>query len=177
MQSLLAKPKSALRSGRRGYAVAERKTARAREYILRLNRAINHKGWDAVAYKRIRALVPSGIYESWESTRKLCKFWYVSKVVPDAEGNRPPIVLCLPLHPTTISGEMGRELVDSRMGFLEPIESLIGPVQPYIGPRFRLIKKLTKAKRKKLKRALRKLRQKQFQKRELFLQELKRLGI
>lgn len=177
MQSLSAKPKSALRSGKRGYAVAERKTARAREYILRLNRAINHKEWDPVAYKRIRALVPSGIYESWKSTRKKCEFWYVSKVVPDAEGNRPPVVLCLPLHPTTISGEMGRELVDSSSGFLEPIESHIGPVQPYMGPRFRLIRKLTKTKRKKLKRSVSRLRQKQFQKRELFLRELKRLGI
>ena len=92
---------------------------------------------------RIRALVPTGIYEHFKSTPESRKYYAVYGVAPGVNDDRKHeyIVAYEALYPPHTGELSWRELI-GRDGFLMPINR---PEVPYRGPRFTLVEACTRA--------------------------------
>lgn len=117
------------------------------EYWRRIQEAKRMKKEDPEAERALVALVPPGLYEHFKSGEDSQKFYAVSGLGPEVNGNVHPVVKYMALYAPHAGEPVSRVLLEPvDDAFFGPIERQNDKENPYAGRRFRLIQTLSHAK-------------------------------
>lgn len=99
---------------------------------------------DEDATRALESLVAPGLYEHFKSSPDDQKFYAVMGVVFDVNDDFKPLVSYAALYAPHAGRSAGRELLHTTHGFLLPVVRPDDPKHPWVGPRFRMVRSLSR---------------------------------
>ncbi len=124
-------------------AAAEEISRKAWEYWERIKAATERDGYDSDAKQCLCALVPPGLYEHFKSTEDKFKFYAVDGVHFEVNDTSTPRVAYTALYAPHAGESSLRPLFDSPDAFFGPINRPTDPINPWVGARFRIVRRLS----------------------------------